>query len=100
MTGKIVDLQVWKVAKEPHLEGNAVCLECRYRWKAVIPTGAEHYFECARCGCMKGVFNAVCMPADGVVRICGDGCNNEFFLFLPSGYLMCALCGLQHTCDK
>jgi hypothetical protein len=41
--------------RQPHLQGEAVCMGCGYTWQAVAPVGV-YELECDKCGTMKGIY--------------------------------------------
>jgi hypothetical protein len=73
----------------PHISGNALCLQCDYRWVAIAPIGTVE-LECTECGTWKGVFEG--MTAPETVWECN--CGNQHFYIDEEG-VMCAKCGLR-----
>lgn len=82
--GEVIDIQ----ANLPHLSGEAICLNCSYKWVAVAPVGVVS-LECAECGLMKGVFKNVVCP-DSYWQ-CNCGCVH--FFISSTGNTLCAHCG-------
>lgn len=83
----VVDIR----SKLPHMEGDAVCLDCGAKWVAVTEIGV-FYFECPKCGSLKGIFSAPVIPDTAWVCQCG----NMFFTITPN-HAMCARCGLAQN---
>lgn len=81
--------------EEPHLAGEAICLECRYEWVGVAPVG-DIWLECQRCGTYKGRFKYH-SERDGEHWLCN--CGNDLFYLMREG-LYCPRCGSwQHGWD-
>ena len=83
------------IAFKPHketsfYEGDAICLECKREWIAVIKIGTWQ-LECPSCSTFKGVYKYPFNFKEGtLVRQCNCGC--EYFLISTEGHL-CAKCG-------
>ena len=82
---EIINLQ----KKRPHMTGDALCLQCSYKWVAVAPIGFVE-LECPECGIWKGVF--IGMTAPETVYQCE--CGNQHF-YIDDHEAMCAKCGLR-----
>lgn len=76
---------------DPHIRGQALCMNCRRSWEAVAPVGATQV-ECPTCGTMKGVFVNPVLFKDEPFWECN--CGNEFFV-IHKDRLVCAHCGTQ-----
>lgn len=82
----VIDL----ASRLPHMEGQAVCLNCAHKWVSVSPIGVCH-LECPECGTMKGVYNNLCEPEEGTaVWTCKCEC---YHFILREDRIMCAHCG-------
>lgn len=79
--------------KQPHMTGDAVCLVCKAKWVAVVPTGTL-CLECPECGTMRGVLNGNPIPADKMLMECDCGCVH--YNIRPDGRALCCLCGVSH----
>ena len=80
-----------KPEKDPHGQGEALCIGCGHEWQAVAPVGVTR-FECPECHAMKGLWRFEFAPAEGqMVRECN--CGNQLFYLTPDGHL-CANCGI------
>ena len=87
MGAKVIDI----FAKEPHLNGEAVCLNCKHKWTAISPVGT-YSLECPECKVHKGVYNGVCIPEE--TWECECGCLH---FFISPEYARCAHCGIQQN---
>jgi len=85
----IIDLNEWKKQQEPHMDGEAKCIQCGHEWAHVAPLGSDPWFECPSCGLMKGAFKYNCEPE--VFWQCN--CKNTLFVLGNTG-IVCTLCGL------
>ena len=77
--------------KDPHLAGDAVCLQCQYKWTAVAPTGTTQ-LECPECHTFKGVWMYPFRRVDEDHWKCG--CGNIYFCITPD-ITYCPNCGRQ-----
>jgi len=76
---------------DPHMTGEAICLQCKHEWVAVVPSGTTR-FECPECHTIKGLFKYECMVKDGEQYWeCQCGCG--LFYLTPNGHL-CPNCGI------
>lgn len=91
MSDKVVDIR----AKQPHLTGEARCLHCQHEWVAVCEVGIIHGMECPKCSLFKGVFVALCCPAEGH-RYLQCKCGNAHYMIVE-GFAVCALCGTKQV---
>ena len=72
---------------KPHLSGQAMCLQCKYRWVSVAPVGTVE-LECPECHTWKGSFEGLTSPDE--VWQCD--CGNQHF-YLSNAGACCAKCG-------
>lgn len=89
----VVDFSKAKEAREPHDKGGAICLGCKHKWNAVVPSGLLS-FECPACGLLKGAWLGIHVPPSGTARLVCN-CANDLFIVTPD-YCMCAACGLTY----
>lgn len=89
--GEVVDIN----AKQPHLSGKVLCLNCKHVWTGVSPVGMIHQLECPACGMMKGVFSNIVFPVGEHVLTCE--CDNYHFVVRVDNSKMCSLCGKVHV---
>lgn len=81
---------------QPHVTGEAFCLQCDHWWVAVAEVGTTR-LECPECHAMKGLFAFECVPAEGtLVRECD--CGNQLFYLTQEGHL-CPNCGVYQQYD-
>lgn len=85
--GEVVDIR----ANQPHMSGQAICLECRHEWVAVAEAGTWN-LDCPGCHLPKGVWQGLTLPADGLVKRCY--CSNITFVVTPE-IILCTYCGQQ-----
>ena len=87
---KLVSLAKWQEEHTPTLQGSAICLSCRHRWRAVMPLEAGVvWIECPQCLLMRGRFiNPV--ERDGLHWTCN--CGNDLFYAMEHG-MYCPNCG-------
>lgn len=91
----IINLDKERGAREPHLSGRAICLQCRYAWVAVVPVGRDA-FDCPECGLEKGVMQGLVQPQEGEpIWQCHCGC--EMFYIPASGFPTCVMCGTEQS---
>lgn len=50
----VVSFAAAKEARQPHWEGQCVCLGCRHEWQGVGPIGTHVGLECPSCDLPKG----------------------------------------------
>ena len=76
----------------PHLEGQALCIGCRHRWRAITPVGTIE-LECPKCLTLKGrhYFEAL---KDGDHWTCKCGC---YHFARTREQIYCANCGTVHN---
>lgn len=75
-------------AKQPHISGEAVCINCRHGWMAVAPLGTDE-LECPECKTLRGTWLRLTFPT---VPVLTCACDNSFMLVLDTGNIMCARC--------
>lgn len=88
----------FKPREEPHLSGEALCLDCRKRWVAVAPVG-QRWLECPDCMTRKGLFVAPVGAEEGdslFVCKCGSEALTAYF-HVGHFRLRCMACGIDHT---
>jgi hypothetical protein len=95
VSGKAIDLQIWKKEHEPRLEGEAICLTCKDESMASAPIGTV-FMECEKCGTFKKVFKYEIIR-DNDHWTCG--CGNDLFRITPEG-TYCAVCGKRQDLDN
>ena len=86
----VIDMQVEKEKRNPHLCGKARCLACRHEWQAVAPVGST-WLECPECKLLRGRFT---MPVE---RNNSEAhwhckCGNDLFYSVAEG-VYCPNCG-------
>jgi hypothetical protein len=86
-----IDLEAERLKRMPHIQSEAVCIECRHKWHCVAPAGTRE-LECPACGTMKGRYTHVVLPAEGMVFQCK--CGSYEFCLMPENAL-CLLCGVD-----
>jgi hypothetical protein len=79
-----------KDPEEVHSVGEAICIQCKHEWVAVVPY-EDAQFECPNCNTIHGVFKYGFAPATTWTCNCG----NQLFFVTPDGSL-CPKCGLYH----
>lgn len=84
---EIIDL--FKPKEDPHVSGEARCMECEHTWVAVAPIGVTN-FECPNCHTHKGVWCSPIAWSAYPVRTCE--CGNQFYHITPEG-AYCPRCG-------
>lgn len=94
--GDVVDFNEKKEENEPHVQGEAKCMNCKHLTHAVAPAGTTN-MECSECGAMKVVFlNPILSVVGNMLWVCD--CGNEFFVLDDIG-LLCAQCGTRQRFD-
>ena len=86
--GEVIDIEKAKLAKMPHIIGEAYCIVCKNKWTAICPSGVV-WLECPDCRSMKGLLKYPC-SRQGPVWICE--CSNYLFEVTPEG-ILCPNCG-------
>lgn len=84
----IVDLQKAREEREPHMQGRARCLGCKYEWQAVAPLGTVT-LECPHCELPQGRFMNL-VEDEGMHWTCN--CGNQYFSITPQR-TYCTVCG-------
>lgn len=74
--------------KTPHLQGTAICLDCKQEWEAVAPIGTIK-LQCFSCMNYRGVWKNVCCPEK--YWQCNCGCAH---FFVNEDGCICCCCGL------
>ena len=95
---KIISLAEKRAADEaeaydPHISGEAQCVDCGHKWVAVAPVGTTD-LECPHCGTMRGTWSALTRKFDKPLWQCG-ACDNIYFV-LHEKAITCARCGTDH----
>lgn len=80
------------------LKGEAICLQCKHEWEAVVPIGSSD-FLCPKCKTHKGVMKYFIDFRNDSYLKCG-GCGNEMFYVLNTSQCQCPMCGLLLLYDK
>ena len=75
--------------REPHMAGDAFCMQCNHTWAAVAPVGTVS-LECPACATQKGLFKFPVQTAEPEVWTCH--CDNQLFNVTPKG-IFCPNCG-------
>lgn len=84
----VLDFKKPKTDNEPHLIGEARCLDCKHTWVARAPVGTL-WLECPACTLKRGRYlERVQEP--GPHWHCN--CNCDLFYVTPDGYY-CPNCG-------
>ena len=81
----------FKAKEEPHVHGEAFCLQCKYEWVGVAPVGTKQ-LECPKCETLKGLWKFPVNVEVGEFLI-NCQCGNDLFRISPEGYL-CPNCGI------
>lgn len=86
---EVVSLSEAREKRQPHVSGEAVCLDCRHTWVAVVPLGVI-WMECPSCSLQRGrfKFQHVCGKERHWVCHCG---NDLFHVTTERTY--CPNCG-------
>lgn len=87
--GAVVDLAEARLAKKPHLHGQARCLACGNDWQAVAPIGTST-LECPACHLMQGAWFGHTDAGGHPVLTCA--CSNQL-LFVAKHGAYCPQCG-------
>jgi len=88
MDEKVVSLQEYREAQEPHLSGPARCPSCQHTWTAVAPVGTVSGLECPSCHRNTGYMEAEVVPKER--WMCQCGC--DIFRLSPTS-ILCVSCG-------
>lgn len=86
--GDVVDLNCQK----PHLNGPAICTNCKHEWQAETPVGDHTNLKCPECGLHVGIIGAPVIPSEWWECVCGG----ELFYLTREG-ARCRTCGLIST---
>lgn len=84
----VIDLSKARDARNPHLAGEAKCIDCQHVWSAVAPIGTV-WLDCPSCASLKGRFTGAVLR-DGKHLACE--CDNDMF-YIRGGIAYCARCG-------
>lgn len=89
---EIIRLDDAREAREPHIQGPALCLACKHTWQAVVHAKADMgALECPACGAERGTFAThISAPEAGPVWTCA--CGTYLFVITPKG-VHCPSCG-------
>lgn len=79
----------------PHLQGEAICVNCGHVWQAVAPVGTFADLECPSCKMMKGALRFGVVPEE--YWECGCGCH--LFTVAGDGEIVCWQCGAGQVFD-
>lgn len=99
----VISLEDERTARSPHIEGEAHCLGCGHKWRAVVASepyqkrlaDLDPWLECPQCHCSKGLFTfQMLRPVDHWVCNCG---NMYFALSRTGAY--CPSCGAWQSWD-
>jgi hypothetical protein len=91
----VIDLDQRRLAKAPHREGPARCLNCKHEWHAVAPVGTWQ-LECPACGTSQGLFDGV-SSTEGDQLMCD--CGALVFCIDRRGPYCCH-CGARPDVDQ
>lgn len=69
--------------------GDVICLCCRHKWVGVCPVG-QAWFECPKCGCLKGRRATMVNRVNEPKWECA--CGSDLFNVTPAG-CYCIECG-------
>lgn len=83
---KVIDI----LSKQPHLEGEAFCIECGHKWQAVVPTGTVA-LDCPECKLQKGIFQGIALPTETPILHCRE-CDLVYFA-VTENQVTCVNCG-------
>lgn len=89
----VVSLADHRLKNEPHIAGEARCVQCGHEWVAVCPAGTTE-LECPQCKTNKGVLKFSCAPADGEVWACNCGCD---IFRITRDETICYKCGVSQN---
>lgn len=73
----------------PHLSGEAICIDCGFKWIAVAPVGTD-WLECPECGLMRSRMKYPVIRGDTAHWTCK--CGNDLFYITPD-FTYCPNCG-------
>lgn len=90
LNSSVIDLAQARIARSPHLSGDAKCLACGHQWVAVAPVGTV-WLECPACSLERGRYVAQ-VERPGPHWHCG--CGNDLFRVTPDGPY-CPNCGAE-----
>lgn len=100
-SAKVVSLADERLARQPHLTGDAKCLSCGHEWVAVAPVGS-YEFECPECKAVRGVWDGfISVPPNRMWYVCNN-CDCPHFTFQTRGpedsilIAVCVGCGAHH----
>lgn len=79
-----------KAARDPHLSGIAICINCQRQWAANAPVGTV-WLACPTCTLIRGRFLHHAEIRRGSHWTCRCGCN--LFLIAPDFDVYCPNCG-------
>ncbi len=80
--------------RQPHLAGEARCLQCGHTWAAVAPSGVP-LLECPSCHTLKGAWIGPVVPPDGE-EVWQCQCGADLFWVSRNG-VRCPRCGLAQV---
>ena len=84
----ILDFISAKKERDPHISGQARCMDCKHEWQAVAPVDTW-WLECPSCSLPKGRFIGTFQKSD---RHWTCHCGNDLFHVAPAG-IYCPNCG-------
>lgn len=88
----VINLAEARKDREPHMQGSAVCLDCKHVWQAVAPLGTK-WLDCPSCSLRYGRFQGPVSQGDGEERWTCN-CGNDLFHINPTK-TYCWACGLE-----
>lgn len=89
----IANFEKEKLARTPHLTGDALCVGCNHTWKHTAPIGTTE-FTCPECKTERGMFTYMALPQQGE-PIFHCNCGGIAFAMRQDGAL-CMRCGVTH----
>lgn len=92
---KVVDFEVEKILRRPHLSGTARCVNCGHEWDCRAPLGVFQ-MECDKCHTNGGVWMGLAKGSLDHPRYTCVKCGNWVFV-LDTVALICTRCGEHMT---
>ena len=91
MVGEVIEFKPKEDDEyDPHLVGDARCMQCSHEFHTVIPAGLS-WIDCPKCGGNKAFMKYPCMPSNGELEFrCVCGCT--VFYIVPEA-IRCCSCG-------
>ena len=89
MPAEVIDIN----ANRPHMQGPAICLECKHTWRAVTLLGTC-VFDCPECGLAKGVYEGCAIESQEPILHCKCGC---WVMIVNQAGIRCVYCGTMQN---